>query len=289
MIRIIDNVAYESKWASEYRVCAVTCGQHIEVSSSRRVQWVELDWGPLAIQHYLEAVEKHREETIEERALTVAKIAANRAKKNVRQLCKAQGLDTLLTLTYKANQLDLDVTKRHLKEFVRRIKRVLPGFTAIGAFERQKRGAWHVHLACHRIPKIIMGKTGLSLNVKSYDVIRAVWRSVVGDLGGNIDVSRAKALSSRSQAQIAAYISKYITKAFQEGEKWSNRWTKFGDFEKPVRHDLGYVSCLAEALPLCYDLLGDSYSIANARLSQWQDWFFVFGEPIDEKKPRSRG
>jgi hypothetical protein len=59
--------------------------------------------------------------------------------------------------------------------------------------------------------------------VRSYDLLRAIWRAVVGELGGNIDVARSKA-ARRSSARIAAYLSKYIGKgldAVEGGDSYS--------------------------------------------------------------------
>ena len=53
--------------------------------------------------------------------------------------------------------------------------------------------------------------------MRSYDLLRAIWRAVVGDLGGNVDVSRSNA-ARRSSARIAAYLSKYIGKGLQSVE-----------------------------------------------------------------------
>ena len=80
-----------------------------------------------------------------------------------------------MTLTYRANQTDLELCKKHLKEFVRRVRRVLPDFVAIAAFETQKRGAWHVHMACRRVATVLANKQGV--RIKSFDLLRAIWRS----------------------------------------------------------------------------------------------------------------
>ena len=101
--------------------------------------------------------------------------------------------------------------------------RLLPGWFYVAAFERQERGAWHVHMAVHRLPKELQAKPGVK--VKSFNVIRAVWRSVVGDLGGNIDVSAHKRNSKRAPSKVAAYLSKYMIKAFADGDAWSNRFS----------------------------------------------------------------
>lgn len=277
MIRIIDGTAYEGKYGSRINVKAHDLGNgHLEFSGVRNTDWAELDWSALAIEHYLEAVARDKEERVEELAQKRLNIAAGHAKRRVRRLCKAMGVNTLLTLTYRANVVDLARCKADLKEFVRRLKRVLPDFRAVCCFERQERGAWHVHLATIRFPGVLAARNGVK--VKSFNVIRAVWRSVTKDNGGNVDVSNTKRGASRSSAKIAAYIAKYISKAFQEGEAGSNRWTKFGNCDLPAPVDLGSFGTMHEVVSACYALVDQCASVVDQHLSRWDDWFFLIIE-----------
>lgn len=163
------------------------------------------------------------DKTAEERRQANLERAAKRAKVRVRHLCKAAGVDTLLTLTYQANMTNWDTLKRHMKEFNRRMRNIIPGWFYVAAFERQERGAWHAHMAVHRFPRELAMRPGVTL--KSFNVVRAVWRSVTGELGGNVDVQARKRNSGRAPSKIAAYLSKYMTKAYAEGEPWSNRFS----------------------------------------------------------------
>lgn len=277
MLRIIDGVPYLGKKASWVKLQAVDLGNgHLEVSGYCPTVWEEADWTPDYLEAVRELIAQHEAERdqAELRALH-ADQAAKRAKKRVRQLCKAGGVDTLLTLTYRANEVDLAKCKADLKEFVRRLRRVVPGFCAVAGFERQERGAWHVHLACRRFDRELDYR---GVKLPSFNVIRAVWRSVTGVRGGNVDVQSRKRNSKRSPARIAAYIAKYITKEFAEGEAWSNRWTKFGTWEVPAKVELGLFADMRQALVAAFDLAGDGQGVVNARISRWSDSFFVFFE-----------
>jgi hypothetical protein len=163
------------------------------------------------------------EATKEERERANRERACKRAKQRVRHLCKARGYDTMVTLTYAANMTDRELLGRHLQEFHRRMGKLIPGWSYVAAYERQKRGAWHVHMAVHRLPRDLPSRSGVI--VKSWNVIRAVWRSITGELGGNVDVQARKRNSRRAPSKIAAYLSKYMTKDFAEGELWSNRFS----------------------------------------------------------------
>lgn len=284
MIRIIDGVAYEGKGADFFNVKAHDLGNgHLEITGSRGLQWRELDWSPSVIRDHLEMIAQYREEHAEELRERHAEQAAKRAKKRVRHLCKAMGADTMLTLTYRENVRDLDLCKAHLKEFNRRMLRILPGFRFVAAFEQQERGAWHVHMACERIPSSLPLRGAAALHgylqpkVKSYNAIRAVWRSVTKELGGNIDVANTKRNSGKTPARIAQYIAGYIIKGFREGALHSNRWTKYGAFDVPKPQPLGQVRSMLELVEVAYSLTGDM-QIAMDRLDRWKDWFVIHAE-----------
>lgn len=220
------------------------------------------------------------EAELEARKALSLKVAANRAKTRVRKLCKAMGANALLTLTYKANQGDLALCKRHLAAFVRSVKKYWPDFQAVAAFETQKRGAWHVHLAVAGVPRVfaVRNSRGVPHLVKSWNLLRDTWRRVVGEHGGNIDVARKKRHARKSPAKIAAYLSKYIVKAFEHGEAYTNRWTKFGDCKIPAAVELGRVSDPLRMLVDCFGLIGQCTQVATAIYSKFGDWFYLAAE-----------
>ena len=284
MIRIIDNVAYRSKSTDSYRLKAHDLGNgHVEVVGSRMTTWEELDWSPSVVADHLEMMAAYRLEHEEEIKARHAEQSARRAKKRVRRLCKAMGANTLLTLTYRINEGDIARCKADLKEFNRRVLRVIPSFRFVAAFERQKRGAWHVHMAVERVPKELPAKNGVK--VKSYNVLRSIWRSVTKDRGGNVDVQAAKRNSQRSPARIASYISGYIVKAFEDGEAELNRWTKYGDFDLPPSVDLGVFTSTADLMRSAFSLLFDSHTVDVFRFDRWKDWFVLYAEDSSYLRP----
>lgn len=284
MERIIGRDWYEGKISDEHEVIIRDLGHGQKEASISRTVWWE-HGGTMtdaAYQQYLETLEawKASPEGIlaaEEREQKNKERAARRAKTKVRRICKSLGVDALLTLTYQANMQDLAACKRHLKEFVRRVRALIPGFAYVAAFERQKRGAWHVHMAVHKLPFKL---AWAGAKVKSYSVIRAVWRRVVGDLGGNIDEARKKRHSRKSPAQMAAYISKYILKAFEEGEDHSNRYSSSAySLPDPVRIRLIGES-MGDLIALVYLHMGGDGTLTNPWLSPFGDRFFLTSEPV---------
>lgn len=150
--------------------------------------------------------------------------STRRARTKVRRLAKAKGLTTLLTLTYRENMVDRDRIARDFDVFCKRLRRVVPGLEYVCVFERQKRGAWHAHIAVQRVLPHYAYRGRL---VRSYDLLRSMWRAVVGADNGNIDVSRNRRVQ-RSSAKLAAYLSKYIGKTFDQAEKHVNAYSASG-------------------------------------------------------------
>lgn len=284
MIRIINGIAYEGKSGDTFRVRAHDLGNgHLEASAVRETVWRELDWDATAMECYLDCVRALEEDAAyqAEKAARALKVAANRAKTAVRRSCKVMGASTLLTLTYRHNEQDLARVKADLKEFNRRLLRLMPQLRFVACFERQQRGAYHVHMATGGIPATFTKKAGphgLPVRVKSYDLIRAVWRDITKERGGNIDVSRRKRHSRSTPAKIAAYISKYVAKDFVEGEKGSNRYARYGSFEIPSPIDLGRFSDALDAVKAIYVLTGDLV-VFSQHMSKWGDWFYLHAEP----------
>ncbi len=150
--------------------------------------------------------------------------STRRARTHVRRLAKYKGLNTLLTLTYRENVTDRARMMRDLDVFLKRVRRLLPHFEYVCVLERQKRGAWHAHLAVKRILPLYMHQGKM---VRSYNLLRSMWRGVVGADNGNIDVSRNKRIN-RSAARMAVYLSKYIGKTFDQAEKHINSYSASG-------------------------------------------------------------
>lgn len=232
--RTVDGFLYRrhaTPYAYDLRVHEL--GPHVEATAMPRYGWSEVaavspaalsDAAMCAGNIWVDGAWQPYEPTAQElldKAAANRERSARRARTAVRRLVKAKCLDTMLTCTYRANVTDRAVIRRHLDMVIKRIRRIIPGFQYVAVLERQKRGAWHAHLAVERVQSHYLHKGTL---VKSYDLLRALWRAVVGELGGNIDVARSKA-ARRSSARIAAYLSKYIGKGLdtvEEGDSYSS-------------------------------------------------------------------
>ena len=170
---------------------------------------------------YVEVERTKRGEGDHERSRAVA---ARRAKSQVRKRCKMIGADSMLTGTYRENMQDEARLQRDIKEFVRRIRTLGP-FEYVLCIEKQARGALHWHMACQAFPKWMKNEYGVK--VQSYNLIRSIWRRVVGHDNGTVNVTKPR---SNASHRIACYISKYIAKGLEDAvfnakSYWASRGT----------------------------------------------------------------
>lgn len=230
-----------------------------ELCAWRRLRYIPIgDWDdPLT--HAVDVDQSGTElekERLERQRLLALERSAKRAKQSCRHRVKASGLSSLLTCTYRENMQDFDRARADWKAFVRKVERVIPGFRTVFAFERQERGAWHVHACIDKLPPwltIRESGSGRVLRVRSWDYVRRLWRDVVGRDNGNIDLDGhrktrfgmpGKYRKSESLAKLAGYVSKYLTKDYAEGLAGRNRWgsTQGIGVAKPVIFDLPEMS-----------------------------------------------
>lgn len=198
------------------------------------------------------------------------KKSASRAKSQCRLVCKTMLVNSLWTLTYRANVLDRDVVLKHMKEFIRRVKRLIPDFSYVWTLENQKRGAYHVHLATHSLPRVMLDG---GAKVKSWDLMRRIWTRITGDLGGNFDEAkdrskwRRKGSMQRSAAAIARYISKYVTKSFEADQDLNRKRWNHSDVRVPHAVKQAFSTDMRAA-----DLIQKAMSLVGDRITRtWWD------------------
>lgn len=180
--------------------------------------------------------------------------AAHRAKQAVRWLLKAMGADHLLTLTFRENVTDIARVQRVFQRFTRLMRLRYPEWRYVACRELQERGAWHLHLGIrgrgdvhwirrcwwvalgHRV-EIVYDQDGKKhLRATQWD--KTEWRESRSDeIRGNIDLrgpSRRFGGDGRrwKTEKLAAYMTKYMAKAFGEIETGRRYWPSKG-IQKP--------------------------------------------------------
>lgn len=214
--------------------------------------------------------------------------AARRANAKVRQLVKSLGCDSLGTLTYRDNVTDRDTVLKHWREFVRRVRKVLPSFHYVATLEKQKRGAYHVHVAMQRLPARLRvdGHT-----LKSWDVMRAIWRRVIGGSGGNFDESKRQNGALAQCMRIARYIGKYVAKDFADGDLNSRRYMPSAIVQPTVTRSWHDQADMAGLIASVYADISADMVDASTWLTPYGDllWLSVYAPPEGPPRPRLSG
>ncbi|MET3181534.1 UNVERIFIED_ORG: hypothetical protein ABIC43_004703 [Variovorax guangxiensis] len=288
MYRIIDGVLYEGKVSYEaWDVRVWQCGGHREISAARPIIWEERNaLSPLAkelmAEHVAELTAEEKEAVEAEKRERNLERAARRARTKCRRLIKAAQFNEMLTLTYRENQTDRSLAKKHFKEWVRRMKKALGKFCYVAAPEPQARGAWHIHVATWKLPKMAEYQ---GVKIPAWRLGTEIWRDIVGEdnglcfVGGKDRHGRPRR-ARMGIAELAAYVSKYITKGYADAPAEVNRYSASDDLDagnKPTyeRVDAKSVRELTELLVH----LGDGEAVVAMSLSKLQDRFWYCVEP----------
>lgn len=193
--------------------------------------------------------------------------AVRRAKSKARKLTMTMQADRMLTLTTRANIEDRKEADKLFVRFIKAVHRAYPKWQYVATAERQKRGAWHYHIAVKGFQDVAF--------------LRAAWRKLVD---GNIDVTspRSKGNRDKAAAIIASYITKYLTKAFTEGHdpgryryrasngialKTVQFWMRAQDWRQAIAE-------AAELMEALFDGVGSTY-FSDDWLNAWfASWAF---------------
>lgn len=171
--------------------------------------------------------------------------SAARSRRTLRRQACAGSLSRIGTLTYRALMEDRDTVIRNVKEWCRRMARVLPGFTARTVLELQKRGALHAHLLHRPLPTWVVARdpaSGVSGLVRTNKYAAAMWDRISG--GGNFDSGeytrdkegrRHRRAPSRDPLTAIKYACKYVGKCLaDDGVLGKRRFLRFGQVAPPV-------------------------------------------------------
>lgn len=225
--------------------------------------------------------------------------AIRRACQSVRWLLKTMGADHLLTLTYRENVQDLDRVQRDFQRFIRLVRVRYPAWRYVCVRERQGRGAWHLHIGIcgwgdvhwlrrcwlmvlgHRVRFEYSqeGKRKLVAMVKD----GKAWRDALPEeVMGNIHVrgpsKRWGGDGHKWQTEkLAAYMTKYMHKAFDELESGRRYWPAKGIRPpEPVKFWLASAS-FDEAVREAHDMMRQRFSCSRLVILSSDDmtrlWF----------------
>lgn len=180
-----------------------------------------------------------------------------RARQSIRWLVQSIEADHMVTLSYRENMQDIDRLKADYDYFRRLVQARYPDWKYVCVVEKQDRGAYHLHIA-------VKGHQDLNY-------LRYCWYKVLGCAGatgesvmGQIDITKPLGRYRNGtqytfhQDKLAAYLTKYMHKAFEEAEHHSKRyWASRKNIPKPkvYRYWLGSVDTV--------DMIKDMWKIAE--------------------------
>jgi hypothetical protein len=260
---------------------------HRELSVRQAVQWSEA--AEYENRFRLEAfpnedVEDTPEEAAERHERSQKK-SAKRATTMCRRVIKAEAFDEMLTLTYRDNQTDRDLCKKHFSIWSKRMKRALGEFRYCASFERQERGSMHVHIATHKLPSVATykGRKGPAMKIKAWQLGTKIWRDIVGENNGLCFVGGATKFGGHrrnlSLAKMAAYVSKYIMKDFADAPGESNRYSRSNGTVLPEKTKIRLEhATLADVIATCFEC-GEGDVMVSHRVGYFKDSYWLCTEP----------
>lgn len=316
MEKIVDGILFEGHRIEDaWEVRTWRANGVMERSARQCVEWREVGpvTPPMTREEYLAFLHdeyghdpvklkkrlKELAQEDEDRKARSLKKSAQRAKQACRRAIITEGFDELMTLTYRENQLDRELCKKHFKEWVRRMKRALCGdvqttdedgvittkwqdgqFRYCASFERQERGSMHVHIATHKLPQHARFK---GTKVKAWQVGTKIWRAIVGENNGLCFVGGKTRFGGVAKvmglAKMASYVSKYIMKDYEDAPVGSNRYSRSVGAAIAKPEVLRLTQCtLLDLMILTFEQSpGDT--IISHRVGHWKDsmWLCVDG------------
>lgn len=195
--------------------------------------------------------------------------AVRRAKQNIRWLCKAMEVDRLLTLTYRQNMEDREQVRRDFQKFLRLVREQEPEWKYVAVLEKQERGAFHIHCAVKGFQRI--------------SFIRKCWYQALGGTGnetkeqtpGQVDITSPQkrwgsGMKDWKVEKLAGYLTKYLSKTFDETAKEKRRYWAAKGIETPeVRRIWVGGSNMFEAIQSCLSTLELDCGLTGVDFDWW--------------------
>lgn len=281
MERIVNGIVFEGKYSeNQWEVHTWESNGVMERSARRVIEWREAY--VLPFDYKLDPFDPVKDAVhLEEKRLCAKQRSAKRAKTACRRLIITAGFTELLTITYRDNQQDRELCKKHFKEWVRRMKRALGGkFSYVAAFEKQERGAWHIHVACHRLPG---HASHAGSTVKGWQLGTKVWRSIVGENNGLVFVGGKTRMGTparrrQSLAKLAQYVSKYILKGWETCPDEKNRYSRSDTLETPKPEKILLSCTFAELIAITFEVPPGSVVVDHKLPGMFKDSIWLVTE-----------
>lgn len=297
--KIVNGLRFEGTVCDNtWDVRTWSCNGVMERSARRVIEWQEsslLDGGYTDVPHDLPDPEKDADFIAEQKEKSL-RASARRAKTMCRRFIVSERFDEMLTLTYRENQTDRELCKKHFKEWVRRMKRALGEFRYCASFEAQARGAMHIHCATKKLPDVAMHR---GVKIKAWQLGTRIWRDIIGPyqfvgplpvgaswpdvdnglcfVGGRSKFGAPMRKAVMSLAKMANYVSKYILKEFESVPEEKNRYSRSNGQLGGVVHVARLNGSLPEIIAACFEV-NEGDCIVSHFASHWGDSWWLCTE-----------
>lgn len=282
MEKIVNGLRFEGTVADNcWDVRTWSCNGVTERSARRVIEWQEsslLEGGYVDIPYKIDP--ERDAEYLAEQKEKALRSSARRAKTMCRRFIISEQFDEMLTLTYRENQPDRELCKKHFSIWSKRMKRALGGFRYCASFEVQERGSMHVHCATHKLPKMATHK---GVRIKAWQLGTKIWRDIVGENNGLCFVGAAPSKwgSSRRKnmtlAKMANYVSKYILKDYETAPEEKNRYSRSNGKPGGEVHVARLSGTLPEIIAACFEV-NDGDVIVSHFAGHWGDSWWLCTE-----------
>lgn len=252
---------------------------HREISARNTIDWEEVPYKPV-LDQFPDQPSLQQLQDAEDRRQNNLRKSAQRAQTACRRIIKSEGFNELLTLTYRENQEDRALCKKHFSIWQKRMKRALGSFRFCASFEKQERGAMHVHIATHKLPQHADYK---GVKVKAWQLGTKIWRDIVGADNGLCFVGGHSRFGGQrrnlSLAKMAAYVSKYIMKDYKDAPEESNRYSRSNGVDLPKPRSMHFHGLtMAQIIDLAFEC-AEGDVIVNHRADPGNGSYWLCTEP----------
>jgi hypothetical protein len=219
--------------------------------------------------------------------------ASKRARQNVRYLVKTIFADHMLTFAYRENVIDRARVAAEWKEYVRLFRIRYPNWQYLAVLEKQERGAYHIHVAVTgkqdirwalRCWLLAIGQPAEEVNAWYIHGIKLGEKSL-----GSVNVEPPKrrwggTAKHWQRNKLAGYLTKYIGKEFEDGDKGAKKYWHSRNAIKPVVEKYWLrAETFAQAVAEAHDIV---YYTGATSLSMWGDFdsgcIWITGETARE-------
>jgi len=185
----------------------------------------------------------------------------------VDEILRTAATPVFATLTFKENVTDRGEAEKAWRRLKARIQRKLPDFRCVGTWQRQGRGAWHLHFVADRPLDVLWLRPA---------AVACGWGQQM-----TLDYINRNGYRAKARDRVADYITRYIVRDTDErGDDWKVRLPVFcGPRARVSTCRFGWAAGFSRlfrlGMPLWYEFNGGSQARANGVRPTFEGYWVV--------------